>query len=123
MDPVSKAQQESQRSAAKLRSLSNLEPHKYKPGKDWKGNAGGRPKKKPFTEIYEELLDDPDCRKAIKKRMLATMSGKGMAGVLERREAADRIEGKVPQGVQVEGEINLTLSGRLAKARERKAKK
>lgn len=121
MDPVSKAQHLDVANNKKTRMLGGITGKGFMPGKS--GNPSGRPKKKPISEIYEELLDDPKAREEIKKRIFQTMKGKGMAGVLERREAADRIEGKVPQGVEVAGEINLTLSGRLEKARERKAKK
>ena len=71
------------------------------------GNPGGRPKKPAMTRIYEEVFEDPKMRAAIKSQTFKTMSSKGMAGVLERREAAQRLEGKVKDSV------DLNLSGRL----------
>lgn len=48
-----------------------------------------------MSALYEEILSDPTTRAAVKAQMIATMTGRGMAGVLERREATDRTEGKV----------------------------
>ena len=40
-------------------------PYQFRPGQS--GNPGGRPKKKPITEIYEEILEDPELRDAVKQ--------------------------------------------------------
>lgn len=108
MDPVSK-----NRATEISEKYPNLRPWP----KGVSGNPGGRPKKPRITEIYEEIYDDPEFRKAIKKQMLQTMTSAGMAGVLERREAADRLEGRVVQPMEMN--VNVTLSERLERAKER----
>jgi hypothetical protein len=67
------------------------------------GNPGGRPKKKPITRIYEEILDDPETREEVKQKVLATIrSGDGAPLIALLREMADRIEGKPTQRVEVD---------------------
>jgi hypothetical protein len=79
-------------------------------GKGWvpgrSGNPSGRPKKKPITEIFEELLEDPKTREGIKKQVRETMTSRGMAGVLLLKEAAERTEGKISQEI----ELNATIA-------------
>lgn len=101
MDPVSKARNE-----------APMVPGK--PGRPWpkgvSGNPHGRPPgKKPLTEIYEEILQDPSTRDAVKQQIITTMTAKGMAGVLERREAAERLEGRVAQTVEMNVSGKITL--------------
>ena len=98
MDPVSKAH--------------SADTPKRVIGKPWpkgvSGNPNGRPPgKKPLTEIYEEILAAPDIREAVKQQIINTLTGKGMAGVLERREMGERIEGKVTQTVELSGSLTL----------------
>jgi hypothetical protein len=90
----------------------------FMPGQS--GNPGGRPKRKPVTELYEELLEDPEVRESIKKALKDRLTSGRMVGAIEMKEAADRLEGKVSQTVEVEGELAiLTLSERMQRARER----
>lgn len=119
MDPVSKArQEESHKSGKNLgRRPPPPEAHRFKPGAEWRGNAGGRPKRKHFTEMYEKILNDPEKQKAIAHQIFKTMSTKGMAGVLERREAAERVEGKVADTV------DLNVTGRITLEQVLEAKK
>jgi hypothetical protein len=93
-------------------------PYMFKPGQS--GNPNGRPKKKPITEIYEELLSDPIIRDQIKEAIKQRLTSGRMVGTIEMKEAAERLEGKVKQSVEVEGELALlTLSERMQRARER----
>jgi len=113
MDEVSK----SQITTSRERSLANLKPWP----KGISGNPAGRPKRTPITAIYDEIFDNPEMREAIKQQAFKTMAAKGMAGVLERREAAERIEGKV--ALRVEGDMHLSLTlEQVLEAKERAAR-
>jgi hypothetical protein len=106
MDPISKSQNEP-------RVIGRPWP------KGVSGNPAGRPPgKKPLTQIYEEILEDPNTRDAVKQQIISTMTSKGMAGVLERREAAERIEGKIAQTVDMNVTGHVTLEAVL-EARDR----
>lgn len=87
----------------------------FKPGES--GNPSGRPKKKLVTEIYEELLNDPIVRKSIKDACKKRLLSDRMVGGLELKEAAERVEGKVTQPVDIE--LNVSLADRMQRARER----
>lgn len=110
MDEISKAQ-------------NSEKTHKKSFGKPWvkgqSGNPGGRPKKKPITQIFEELFDANADRDDIKEQVRKTLTSKGMAGVLLLREAADRIEGHVKDEV----DLNVTGSISLAQVIEERRKK
>lgn len=87
-----------------------------------RGNlGGGRPKKTPITEIFEELLADPQTRDAIKGQVRRTLTKHGMAGVLLLREMADRLEGKVANSVDVNLSGKVTLE-QVLEARRRAGK-
>jgi hypothetical protein len=82
-------------------------------------NPGGRPKKKPITEIYEELLAEGVTRDAIKKTMRALVRKKNGLAVQALREMADRIEGRAQgnENVHVSGLENLAEE--IAEGRKR----
>jgi hypothetical protein len=84
------------------KSLANLRP--WKPGES--GNRAGRPRKMVVTEIFEEILQNPDMREAVKGQIVSTITSRGMAGVLLLREMAERTEGKVTQGIELSGTIS-----------------
>lgn len=75
--------------------VENLRP--WKPGQS--GNPGGRPKKKPITELYEQLLNDDATLKAIKRAILRSVKCSRTTLVPLLREMADRVEGKISQSV------------------------
>jgi hypothetical protein len=96
--------------------VENLKP--FKPGQS--GNPGGRPKKRPITELYERILADPTNIAAIEKAILATLHKGNMAMVLLVREIAERIEGKVMQ--PIEADLAVNLADAIAAARKRAGK-
>jgi hypothetical protein len=95
------------------KGTANLKP--FKAGQS--GNPGGRPKKKPLTELYERILADPKNIAAIEKVVLEALSRGNMAMVLLLREMAERVEGKITQ--PIEGEITVNLADAIAEARKR----
>lgn len=96
--------------------LANLRP--WQPGQS--GNPSGRPKKKLITEMYEEILNDPEHIAAIKAATVKALKAGNMAMVLQLREMADRTEGKVTQ--PIEAEISVNLADVIAEARKRAGK-
>lgn len=95
-----------------------LDAVKWKPGQS--GNPSGRPKKKPITEMYEELLADPDFLAALKASLRGTVRKGNMAMVLQLREMTDRVEGKVTQ--PIEANVTVNLAEAIAEARKRAGK-
>lgn len=87
----------------------------WKPGQS--GNPSGRPKKKPITEMYERILNDPENVAAIEKATISALRKGNMAMVLQLREMADRTEGKVTQ--PIEADISVNLADAIAEARKR----
>src|ERR1700733_2616920 len=93
----------------------------WKPGQS--GNPGGRPKKLPITESYEqfanEKLPEDVCKKlglkagstyaqgAARAQFIKALQGETKA-VAEIREA---IEGKATQRIHLEGDQQVTLAG------------
>src|ERR1700733_7089379 len=89
----------------KRKLTPEMESRKWKPGQS--GNAGGRPKKKPITEMYERILNSPENIAAIEKATVAALRKGNMAMVLQLREMADRTEGKVTLPIEADVSVNL----------------
>ena len=123
MDPLSKDKIASE-NAGKFKPGH---PHRFQKGHPYFGVAKGTPNRtekcgknvRPATEMYEEIMANPRKRKAIQDQQFKTMASKGMAGVLERREMAERLEGKVVHPVELSGGVSdlsdAELDARLAK--------
>lgn len=92
-----------------------LEANLWQPGQS--GNPGGRPKKKPITEMYERILANPEHLAAIEAATVSALRRGNMAMVLQLREITDRIEGKVTQ--PIEAEVTVNLADAIAEARKR----
>jgi hypothetical protein len=90
----------------------------WKPGQT--GNAGGRPPKKPITEMYERIFSDPEAVALIEAAVRKSLSKGQMAMVLQLREMTDRVEGKVTQPIQAE--LTVNLADAIAAARKRAGK-
>ena len=101
---------------SEARRLANLRPP-WKPGES--GNPSGRPKKKPITEMFERIFSDPELVTQFESAVVRSITKGGMAGVMYMKDAADRLEGKVTQPLDVD--LNFSLAARMAKARERTA--
>lgn len=95
MDPVSRA----------ITQPSRFEDGRWKPGIP-SPNPSGRPRQKPITDLCQEIINDPTTRERIKQQVIATLTGRGMAGVLLLRELAERVEGKITQGIELSGNIS-----------------
>lgn len=90
----------------------------FMPGQS--GNPNGRPKKKPITELYEEILNDPANLEILRKSIVKALSRGQMAMVLQLREMTDRVEGKVTQPIQAD--LTVNLADAIAEARKRAGK-
>lgn len=84
------------------------------------GNPGGRPKKKPITEMFERLLEEHANIADIEASIMETLKSKGMAKVLLLDKMADRVEGKVKDELDVT--VNEGLAERVARLRAKKQK-
>jgi hypothetical protein len=111
----SSEQAENSKPTGKRKLPKEAERFKFKPGQS--GNPGGRPKKRPITEIYERILADEQNVNAIEKMIVAMLKQGRMASQLQLKEMAERVEGKVTQPVELE--INMTLAQRMEKAAQR----
>jgi hypothetical protein len=92
-----------------------LDPYKWQKGQS--GNPGGRPKKKPVTDLYDEILNDPEEIAKIRASVIKSLVKGNMAMVLQLREMTDRVEGKVTQ--PIEADITVNLADAIAEARKR----
>lgn len=84
------------------------------------GNPGGRPKRLHFSKLCEKIVKSRDGKELLLKTMQSILKKEGMAAVLLMREMAERTEGKVTQGVELSGELTLTLADAVREGRERR---
>jgi len=83
----------------------------FKPGQS--GNPNGRPKSKPFKEAIQRALTEAGDDKASLQAVATALVDKAMQGdVPAIKEIADRLDGKVPQGIigGEEGDPAITVT-------------
>ena len=98
------------------KQLGGITGKGFMPGQS--GNPSGRPKKKPITDLFEELMSDPELVAQFKTAIANSIKKGGMAGVMYMKEAADRLEGKVTQ--PIDAEITMSsLAERMQRAEDR----
>lgn len=100
-DPIESSQNSEPISEAKARSLANLKP--FQPGQS--GNPGGRPKKTPITDLYQEILNDPANMETFKQAVIKAVNSGRMSSMFQLKEMAERVEGKVTQSLEVKTEL------------------
>jgi hypothetical protein len=81
-----------------MSKIENLKP--WQPGRS--GNPGGRPKKKPVTDLYAQMLEDGATQAMVRKAIQGVIRKGGRAFILWLKEVADRTEGKVTQSLAAE---------------------
>lgn len=83
--------------------IQNLKPWP----KGLSGNPGGRPKRKPIEEELLRLIDEragpKDGRTHARKIAEAVLKAAGQGNVKAFVAVAERVDGKVPQAVQLAG--------------------
>ncbi len=86
-------------------------------GRPWpkgvSGNPSGRPNKSLMQKAVEAKFNDPEFVEKAIAAVEKTMLSGGMAGVLERKHWAERIDGPVKQEVEVTGAISMLTDEQL----------
>lgn len=97
--------------------IERLRPFAWKPGES--GNPGGRPKRKPITEFYQQIVDDPAFAETFRQSVMKQLQKGSMVSAFTLKEMADRVEGRVTEKVEVNGDVALSIAARMQRARER----
>lgn len=113
MDPVSRAQTQTQNNQTRLARFGD-KLSQFPKGVS--GNPGGRPRTTPITKAMAKIARSKAGRELIAATITDVLSKSGMAAVLLLREMAERLEGPVTQNIHVTGEIAEVVRG----VRERK---
>ena len=83
------------------------------------GNPDGRPPKSLLQRRLEEELNNPETVENIVQAAISSMqSPKGMAGVIERRNIQERVDGPIKQELAISGELSISLAEAIAKRRQ-----
>jgi hypothetical protein len=72
------------------------------------GNPGGRPKKKPITDIFQRIFENPENVEEIETVVMRILRRRDMASVLMLKLMADRLEGKVMRSIYFSGALELS---------------
>jgi hypothetical protein len=116
--------QNNENSTKMTKKLGGCTGKGFKPGKDWKGNPGGRPKEKQvrefLQEVFDEIVADPELRAQARKTYRKMLFSGKVVGCMAWRELADRLDGKVMTPVQHSGSLDVNvITLRLQAARAR----
>lgn len=114
---------DSNQPTTKPKMLGGITGKGFMPGQS--GNPGGRKKtllSDMTAELLEEIASDPEKREAFKQSIANKLLAKGVVSAMTLDKLWERHEGKVVQPVQVDGELNLTLSERFQHAKSMKDK-
>jgi hypothetical protein len=108
--------------AEKEKKLGGCTGKGFMPGQS--GNPGGVPKNKWLSDVTEEMLEeklkDPKFREQYKDSLWKKLLAQGVVSAMTLDKIWERTEGKVTQTVDVNGTLNITISERMRKAKERK---
>jgi hypothetical protein len=77
----------------------------FMPGQS--GNISGRPKKKPFTEMFEKIASDPKKMAQVERAIFKGMISGQAVMVPLLKEIIGRLEGKVSQSIEHSGRMTL----------------
>jgi hypothetical protein len=86
--------------------------------------SNGIPKNKWLSDVTEEMLEeklkDPKFREQYKDSLWKKLLAQGVVSAMTLDKIWERTEGKVTQTVDVNGTLNISISERMRKAKERK---
>lgn len=117
MDPVSKAQAQTENSPS---PLARFGPKLAQFPKGVSGNPGGRPKTAYITRQMRRFARSKEGKELLGAAMADIIAKRGMAAVLLIREMAERLEGPVTQSLHIEGHLQLSLSELMQQAKQRR---
>lgn len=90
-----------------------LIPHRFVPGKS--GNPGGRPKKYLTEALKAELERDPERAPKIARKLIEQAEA---GDVQSFDRVRDSVEGRPAQSVNVNGDIDFTITDRRSRLTE-----
>ena len=101
------------------KSLANLRP--FKKGKEWTGNAGGRPKSRLQSEAYRaELAKENKAGETNAELIAQQMVAQAKKGTVSAAQhIIESVEGRPRQAFDVKLSIMDELAERIAKGRRR----
>ena len=84
----------------------NLVPNRFKSGDEWNGNRNGRPKGTSLTDRLRRLLEENEGKNA-EEVVQAVIEEAKKGDPRFAQMIFDRMDGKVTDKLEVEGELNI----------------